>query len=781
MEGGEQALLKDKSRSYEPPNRNVHSIQNALPSGKLYESGMMKIGRFYTATFRMKDVDFLSGSDEDQEEFFKMYSEILNSLDSRSSFKITLFNRNMNYQKTDFILLPTDYNDGFDQLRREYNSMRRNNRAKAMGIVQERYITVTTEKKNEEIAEQFFDRFGQDFSRRLKRLQSAVTRLSARERMELLYDFYQAGAESYFDFDLEAAKRRHTSWKDYVCPHRLQFKRFHFNIQKRHGRVLFLRDWGRTLKVETISRLMEVKTNMMVSVDIIPLSADSIWKFLEDSEMSSESNLDRWQRRSGAERRRFSLPPLRFQRDQQVVSTYSEDVDERNQRIFLANVSLAFQADSMSEMEMISDSLEETAKECGGQLQVLGFQQMEGLNTVLPYGPRFVQNLRDVTTENLAVMMPFNNVAINHITGIPYGVHEDTKQEMLIDRRLLMNGNEWVLGVSGSGKSMRVKITAILEFLLTRGDIIFVDPHGEYGHVTRAMGGQVITLGASSGDVINALDMCQGYGDGNDLRRKMEFVVALLHAALGPEFTKAMEAIVMRCCQRVYHTYLSRGYQGDPPTLKDLHLEMAKQKEEAAQTLALLMEPMLIGPMSCFNGLSNVDIFRRITCFDISHMDQSIWDAGMTVIMDTIQNRLVLNFAAGTPTYIKIDEVGRFLNDPYLSHLFERFYSESRKYGGYITGIVQNVNKLLHTEAARNMLSNSEIVVMFRQSQIDAPLLQNLYDLSKSQSDRLQKAEGGCGLFKCGTQMINFDGRIEKGYIYDLANTKPNHEFNTTP
>ena len=158
-------------------------------------------------------------------------------------------------------------------------------------------------------------------------------------------------------------------------------------------------------------------------------------------------------------------------------------------------------------------------------------------------------------------------------------------------------------------------------------------------------------------------------------------------------------------------------------------------------------------------------------------MDKSVWDAGMTVIMDAIQNRLVLNSVSGKPTYIKIDEVGRFLDDIYLSHLFERFYSESRKYGGYITGIVQNINKLLHTEAAKNMLSNSEIVVMFKQSQLDAAELKDLYELSKIQTDKLISAEEGCGLFKCGNQFINFDGRIEKGVIYDLADTKPKHEF----
>ena len=75
------------------------------------------------------------------------------------------------------------------------------------------------------------------------------------------------------------------------------------------------------------------------------------------------------------------------------------------------------------------------------------------------------------------------------------------------------------------------------------------------------------------------------------------------------------------------------------------------------------------------------------------------------------------------------------------------------------------------------MLSNSEIVVMFRQSAIDVPVLSELYRLSEKQEERLLNADEGCGLFKCGNQIINFDGRIQKGLIYDLANTKPEHNY----
>ena len=771
--------MLEKKRHLLGVPRKARSIQHTMPKARLYASGMLSFGGdMYSATYKLKDVDFLSGSDEDQEDFFMAYSDVLNSLDSRvSTYKLTMFNRNVSRLQSDFIVLPTDVGDGYDNLRQEYNAIRRHHRAAAAGLIQEKYITVTISKKTPELAEQSFEDFQRNFGKRFaSRLGSGLTRLDAKERMRIFFDFYRSGDEPFYDFDLSAAIKKKSSWRDYVCPDYLHFHMKDFEIHKKVGRVLFFRDWGRSLKVETLSKLMDLKANMMISVDIVPLSPEAIWKFLEDSEMSAESNLDRWQRRPGGSDKRYSMPPLRYKKDQKVVSTYNEDVDERNQKIFLSNVSIVVLAETPEMLDSYTEAITQTGYECGCEIQVMGFQQMAGLNTVLPYGPRFVQNLRDVTTENQAALMPFNSVAINHPTGIPYGVHEENRQEVMIDRRLLPNGNEWVLGVTGSGKSFLTKIIAILEALLTDGDIIFVDPHGEYTHVTRALGGQVVTLGGTSKDVINAMDMYQGYGDGDDIRKKMETLVAIFHAALGPEFNKAMEAILMRCCQLIFSRLVNNGYMFFP-TLQDLYDEIKKQPEEVAEQLALLMEPMLIGTLACFNGLTNVQLSSRIICFDISHMEQTVHEAGMTMIVDAIRNRLVVNRSVGKPTYIKIDEVGRFLNDMYLSRLFESFYAEVRKFGGYITGIVQNVNKLLHSEAGRNMLSNSEIVVMLRQSQIDAADLKELYELSKIQTDKLLTAEEGCGLFKCGNQFINFDGRIEQGYIYDLADTKPkDHE-----
>ena len=79
-------MLSDKNRHYMEPERKVRSIQQALPPGKLFASGMMKIGRCYSATYRMKDVDFLTNSEEDQNRDIKAVRYVYKS-DVNSSLR----------------------------------------------------------------------------------------------------------------------------------------------------------------------------------------------------------------------------------------------------------------------------------------------------------------------------------------------------------------------------------------------------------------------------------------------------------------------------------------------------------------------------------------------------------------------------------------------------------------------------------------------------------------------------------------------------------------------
>ena len=124
-----------------------------------------------------------------------------------------------------------------------------------------------------------------------------------------------------------------------------------------------------------------------------------------------------------------------------------------------------------------------------------------------PYGLRKIHALRTLTTESTAVLIPFRAQEILQGGGIYYGQNAVSKNMIVADRRRLLNGNSFRLGVSGSGKSFSAKEEIVSIALSTDDDILILDPESEFGFLTEALGGEVIRVSASSDTHINALDM----------------------------------------------------------------------------------------------------------------------------------------------------------------------------------------------------------------------------------------------------------------------------------
>lgn len=139
------------------------SVQSVIPIKTIWEDGIFLVGKNkYAKTFKFEDINYAVASREDKEAMFLEYSELLNSLDSGATTKITINNRRLN--KADFeqtILIPMA-DDGLDKYRKEYNKMLLEKATGANSIVQDKYVTVSVSKKNIEEARNYFARVGAD-------------------------------------------------------------------------------------------------------------------------------------------------------------------------------------------------------------------------------------------------------------------------------------------------------------------------------------------------------------------------------------------------------------------------------------------------------------------------------------------------------------------------------------------------------------------------------------------------------------------------------------------
>ena len=289
------------------------------------------------------------------------------------------------------------------------------------------------------------------------------------------------------------------------------------------------------------------------------------------------------------------------------------------------------------------------------------------------------------------------------------------------------------------------------------------------------MGGQVINISATSPNHINAMDMEQGYGDGeNPVVLKSEFLLSLCEQLIGAGKLSAKEkSVIDRCTAQVYRDYIRSGYHGAVPTLQDFHAELLRQPEKEAQDVALAIELFTDGSLNTFAKPTNVDTNARILCYDIRDLGKQLLPVGMLVVLDSIFNRIIRNRGLKRNTWIYIDEIYLLFQHEYSANFLFTLWKRMRKYQACGTGISQNIEDLLQSHTARTMLANSEFLIMLNQAATDREELAHLLNISDNQLSYITNVDSGRGLIKCGSAIVPFVDHFPKNKLYRLMTTKP--------
>ncbi len=749
------------------------NIQQVIPIQRIWTNGIFLVGKNkYSLTYKFSDINYAVASKEDKEAMFLDYSELLNSFDSGATTKITVALRRIN--KKDFekeILLPFK-EDGLDIYRQEYNQMLLDKAIGSNGMVREIYLTISVVKKNYEEAKNYFRRIGNDIVSHFAKLGSKCVELDAREKLRILHDFYRIGEEVNYNLDIKELMKRGHSFKDYICPDGFSFKNDYFEMGKKFGRVLFLKDYASYIKDSFIAELTDMNQNMMMSIDVIPIPTDEAVREVENRLLGVETNITNWQRKQNANNNFSAVIPYDMEQQRKESKEFLDDLTTRDQRMMFANLTLVITADTKEQLDADTETVLITARKHLCQIAPLKYQQLNGLNTALPIGVRKIKNLRTLTTESLAVLNPFRVQEIFDKGGIYYGENAISHNLIMVNKANLLNQSSFLLGVPGSGKSFSAKELIVFLALSTDDDILICDPEGEYSALVKAMGGEVIGISASSKDHINAMDMTEGYGDGaNPVVDKSEFILSLFEQldkkGLGPK----EKSIIDRCTALVYDDYSKTGVV---PTLMSLRAKLLEQPEREAHELALSLELFTNGSLNVFAHETNVNTNSRIISYDIYKLGKQLKTMGLLVITDAMINRVSENYRKGKRTHIFIDEIHVLFENEYSATFFNSAWRQFRKRNAYPTAITQNVEYLLSSVDASTMLSNSEFIVMLNQAASDRKELAKLLNISDEQMSYITNSDAGCGLIRYGSSLVPFINRFPRNTkLYKLMTTKP--------
>lgn len=751
-------------------------VQDIIPVKAIYSDGIFQVGKNkYAKTYKFEDINYAVASRDDQQGMFLEYCQLLNSLDSGATTKLTINNRRLN--SLDFrrkILIPLR-KDAMDVYRDEYNRMLFAKATHSNSIVQDKYVTISVTKKNIEDARIYFARVGSDLISHFNRLGSKCTELDVNERLRIIYDFFRTGEETSFYFNLKEKMKKGHSFKDYICPDVFEHEKDCFKIGERWGRVLLFREYASYIRDDMVAKLTELNRSMMMSIDIVPVPTDEAVREAENRLLGVETNITNWQRKQNENNNFSAVVPYDMEQQRKELKEFLDDITTRDQRMMFAVITMVHTADTKKQLDNDTEEILTTARKHLCQFSVLKYQQLDGLQTAIPFGIRKINAFRTLTTESLAVFIPFRVQEISDEGGIYYGQNVISKNMIIADRRKLLNGNSFILGVSGSGKSFAGKNEITNLMLSSDADIIVLDPEREYAPLVRAMGGEVIEISATSPNHINAMDMSKDYGEVDPIIEKSQFIQSLCEQIIsGHHFAKGQQSIIDRCTENVYRYYKQGNYMGTPPTLSDFRDELLRQTEPEAHSLALELELFTRGSLNTFSKQTNVNTANRLVCYDILELGEQLRAIGMLVILDSIINRITTNRMKGKQTFIFIDEIYLLFMHEYSAQFLFKLWKRVRKYGAYCTGITQNVDDLLQSHTARTMLSNSEFILMLNQAATDRAELAKLLNISDLQLSYITNVDAGHGLIKVGSSLVPFANIFPKNTkLYKLMSTKP--------
>lgn len=386
------------------------------------------------------------------------------------------------------------------------------------------------------------------------------------------------------------------------------------------------------------------------------------------------------------------------------------------EKLFQISIYMAISAKNLSELEKLTTLLETVMSTRLFYIKTATFQQIEGLQSILPRGENLLNQKRNLDSSSAALTFPFISSELVQESGILYGINKSNSSLVIIDRFSLTNANSIIFAQSGSGKSYTAKVE-ILRQLMQGTKVIVVDPEREYKQLAASVDGTYIQLSTKSREKINPFDFSTTTVTGeNALSEHIQNLTEILALMLGT-LTSEEKAVIDRAIIKIYKEF---GYtlhgksqakkKQKFPLLKDFYktLKQLKQKD-----LASRLERFVNGSLSeIFNSQTNIELDNRLIIFDIKDLSETLRPIMMLTIANFVNSQVK---SQPQKRILVIDEGWILLQQEESARFISGLVRRARKYYLGVTIISQQANDFLSSEYGRAIASQSSLRVLMKQ------------------------------------------------------------------
>ncbi|EGO8200169.1 MULTISPECIES: VirB4 family type IV secretion system protein [Enterococcus] len=541
------------------------------------------------------------------------------------------------------------------------------------------------------------------------------------------------------------------------------------------------------------------------------------------------------------------LTIIRLEREMKIAQTQLEQaVDENTSYLYLYTYVL-IKSRSEDKLKKLCEDFETRCIASGVKALIPYTMIDKAYWSALPLQSNEVPEYTYTIANSISAssIFPFDDNELSVFTKnmIIEGINKDTENIVSIDytnRKLVVNRNKFVFGLSGGGKTTYLTSDYLKKYAFADNStelkhrIVLFDPEDEQTERVRSLGGEIINLSSMSDVRINPFQIYSRNTIDVNLKESLsdfeedELVENLeikhkdfemTEKDIDKEISKRMNILTpyflmvdhsltdsqlsiikleaKKCYTNLYEKKnLSKMENTDFPTFSDLESRLKALEEtdpkryKRIEDFIYSLEDFTIGSRTIFNGHTNIDLNNPLICFSLRDLqtEEGIRDLAYLNSFSYLFEEITNNPQIVTSVYA--DEFHFLLKNKISADFFFQAYKRFRKYNADCTVSTQQIDDVLKAtdNIGKAIIGNSFTKVFFGLDETEAQGISNELKLKltkKELSFITSKRQGEALLFhgtkraKIRVDLTQEEMRLlNPGGYEDIYGVSPKKEIN---
>lgn len=574
--------------------------------------------------------------------------------------------------------------------------------------------------------------------------------------------------------------------KNAIAPKGMEFKPTEFRIGGKYSTIITIVNFPKNIYVGYLSDITNI-SGVKVVVKHIPIQFSVLQKMINkeigDLKARYQSEKDQTMQE-------------KIRQDYESLEQFVSMLAATQARIFDFQMHLMITADSKEELEIKKMEVKSYLNALGMGGVALMFEQEKVLKSIVPIFPKQDIETRigtPIPSITVAAMYPYVFDSIKDpgpscLLGVDFSGGVVLFNQFLYqikNENNRNNANIILLGTSGSGKSTAAKL--LLRTHIRNGcKIVAIDPEGELGDMTNAIGGDFLDLG-KGGDfgMINPLEIvvdadeeeiAQGLGY-TVLTRTLQQLKAFMKyysPSIEDDVLTLFSEVVQDTYKRYridYDTDFTKLTSEMYPTFDDVYATIkgrllsmvdATRERDVMERLELKVRPLVKELRYYFTGHTTIRISSDFIVFNIKELMNSDENIKNALFFNILKYAWGLCLEKDVNTVMMVDEAHVLLasHNELGAEFLAQIQRRSRKYNTGTIIITQQPTDfaapqiIQHGKAIFDNAAYYLIMGLRKQAVED---LSQLIDLNESEKEGIKYYPQGQALFVCGNRRMRIN------------------------